>query len=398
MLQPALELYLDLHVHPELSGHERHTAERLSLWLGRYGASVTRGVGGGHGVVGVLHNGPGPTVMLRAELDALPVQERTGLPYTSTVPGVMHACGHDLHLAAAAGAFADLAGRKDAWSGTVMLVGQPAEETLQGAQAMIEDGLYERFGTPDLVLAQHSAPSPAGTVAHPGPGPLMSGSVALDVIIRGRGGHGGTPHLSVDPVVTAASVVIRLQSIVSRETAPSEQVVLTVGSLRAGERGNVIPDRAELSLTVRAFSEAALERVTAAVERIVRAECAASNCPEEPEITITSRSPALLPAPSAMAAVRRVHERLFGPRRVGSTPPTTATEDFGWFAGGGIPTAYWFLGVTSARQRRVALDLGEPIPVNHSPQFAPDLRTALPTGITAMSGAALDALAARSTG
>ncbi|MFI5806003.1 amidohydrolase [Streptomyces sp. NPDC051561] len=393
LLQPALELYLDLHTHPELSGHEHRTADRFAAWLTRHGCTVTRGVGGGQGVVGVLRNGAGPTVMLRAELDALPVQEHTGLPYASTVPGVMHACGHDLHLAAAAGALALLARTRATWQGTLVVVGQPAEETLEGARAMVGDGLYERFGTPALVLAQHAAPLPAGTVAHPGPGPLMSASTALDVVIHGRGGHGGTPQLTVDPVLAAASAVVRLQSIVSRETAPAEQVVLTVGALRAGDRGNVIPGRAELCLSVRAFTDTALDRVSAAVERIVRGECAASGCPREPEFTVTSRSPVLTPDAAATAALRRAHQEVLGIHRVGIAPPLTATEDFPWFGTGGVPLAYWLLGVTGAAQWRTARNTGAPVPANHAPDFAPDVRTALPTGITAMAAAARSALA-----
>ncbi|MFG2196460.1 amidohydrolase [Streptomyces sp. NPDC048639] len=398
VLRPAVELCLDLHAHPELSGDECRTAGLFADRLEQQGCSVTRKVGG-HGVVGVLRNGSGPTVMLRTELDALPVAENTGLSYTSTVPGVMHACGHDVHAAALAGATALLARAREDWRGTLLVVGQPAEETLSGARAMLEDGLYERFGTPDAVLAQHTAPLPAGTVAH-GRGPVMAGSATLDIVIRGRGGHAGTPHLAVDPVVTAAAVVLRLQGVVSRETAPAEQVVLTVGSLRAGERGNVIPDRAELGVTVRAFSEPVLRRVTDAVERIVRGECAASGCPEDPVVTITSRSPALVPDPDLTEALRAVHTAGFGAGRVIHWPGATATEDFPWFGehgaalhgGSGVRTAYWMLGVTSAAQWRSALAGGDPVPANHSPEFAPDLRTALPTGITAMTDAALHLL------
>lgn len=392
VLRSAIELYLDLHAHPELSGAESRTAARFAARLEQHGCVVSRDVGG-HGVVGVLRNGPGPTVMLRTELDALPVAERTGLPYESTVPGVMHACGHDLHMAAAAGALMQLSRARDTWSGTLLVIGQPAEETLGGARAMLADGLFERFGTPEVVLAQHTAPLPAGTVAH-GRGPLMAGSAAMDVVIHGRGGHAGTPHLTVDPVPTAASTVLRLQTVVSRETAPGEQVVLSVGSLHAGQRGNVIPDDAELSLCVRAFSEAALDRVTAAVERIVRAECAASGCPKDPEIIVTARSPVLVPDEAATAAVRRVHEDLFGTHRVADWPATTATEDFPWFAAeaDGVRTAYWMLGVTGLKQWRAALAGGPPVESNHSPAFAPDIRTALPTGIAAMAAAALHVL------
>ncbi|MEU6083214.1 amidohydrolase [Streptomyces sp. NPDC047108] len=398
VLRPAVELCLDLHAHPELSGDESRTAGLFAGHLERQGCSVTRKVGG-HGVVGVLRNGSGPTVMLRAELDALPVTERSGLRYASSVPGVMHACGHDLHLAALAGATTLLARARDVWRGTLLVVGQPAEETLSGARAMLEDGLYERFGTPDAVLAQHTAPLPAGTVAH-GRGPVMAGSTTLDIVVHGRGGHAGTPHLAVDPVVTAAAIVLRLQGVVSRETTPADQVVLTVGSLRAGERGNVIPDRAELGVTVRAFSDAALERAAGAVERIVRGECAASGCPDDPVVNVASRSPALVPDPGLAQELRDVHTAGLGAGRVTHWPGSTATEDFSWFGPDGaalhggtdVRTAYWMLGVTGAAQWRAALSGGGPVPANHSPEFAPDLRTSLPTGITAMTDAALHLL------
>ncbi|WP_326677748.1 amidohydrolase [Streptomyces sp. NBC_01237] len=396
VLRSAVELYLDLHAHPELSGAEHRTAGRLADRLTEHGCTVTRSVGGGHGLVGVLRNGPGPTVMLRTELDALPVTERTGLAYASTVPGVMHACGHDLHMAAVAGAVAELAAARTAWRGTVLVVGQPAEETLTGARAMLDDGLYERFGTPDAVLAQHAAPLPAGTLGHPAPGPapLMAGSVSVDVTVHGRGGHAATPHLAVDPVLTAAAIVLRLQSVVARETSPAEQAVLTVGSMRAGERGNIIPDTAELSLCMRAFSGPVLDRMTAAAERIVRAECVASGCPREPDVTVTARSPVLVPDPVLTATVRGTHESLLGPDRVLDFGTTTATEDFPWFAEGGVPAAYWMLGVTGARQWRTARAGGEPVPPNHAPGFAPDVRTALPAGIGAMVSAARQVLGA----
>ncbi|MEU6709320.1 amidohydrolase [Streptomyces wuyuanensis] len=392
VLRDAAALYVDLHAHPELSGAEVRTAGVLAARLERDGCTVTRDVGG-HGVVGVLRNGPGPTVMVRAELDALPVRERTGLKYASTVPGVMHACGHDLHTAAAAGALALLAGARDSWRGTLVLVGQPAEETLSGARAMLDDGLYERFGTPDVVLAQHCAPLPAGSVAH-GPGPLMSAGATLDVVVRGRGGHAGTPQLAVDPVVTAAAVVMRLQTVVSRETAPGERVVLTVGSLHAGDRANVIPSEARLSVSVRAFTDASLTRVTGAVRRIVRAECAASGCDLEPEITVTAASPALVTDPDTALRVRRAHEDAFGAHRVTGWPGSTATEDFPHYAADGVPVAYWMLGATGARQWRAARDGGEPVPANHTDTFAPDVRTALPAGITAMATAARSLLGA----
>ncbi|MFJ1616791.1 amidohydrolase [Streptomyces sp. NPDC087228] len=395
VLRPAVELYLDVHAHPELSGTERRTADRFAARLEASGCTVTRKVGGGHGLVGVLRNGAGPTVMLRTELDALPVTERTGLAYASTVPGVMHACGHDLHLAAVAGAVAELSRTRSGWSGTVLVAGQPAEETLTGARDMLADGLYERFGTPDAVLAQHSSPAPAGTLAHAADfrTPLMAASAAVDVTLYGRGGHAGTPHLAVDPVLAAAATVLRLQSVVSRETAPAEQAVLSIGMLRAGERGNVIPEKAELALCMRALSEPVLDRMTAAALRIVRAESAASGCPREPDFAVTARSPALLTDAAATASVRGAHEALFGPERVADCGPLTATEDFSAFGSGGVATVYWMLGVTGVRQWRAARGGGPRVPPNHAPEFAPDVRTALPAGIAAMASAARQVLA-----
>ncbi|WP_405638468.1 amidohydrolase [Streptomyces sp. NBC_01178] len=401
VLRSALELYLDLHAHPELSGHEHRTAGRLAARLTALGCTVTRSVGGGHGVVGVLDNGPGPVVLLRTELDALPVTEATGLAYASTAPGVMHACGHDLHIAALTGAVALLAASRDAWRGTLLVVGQPEEETLNGARSLLEEGrLYERFGVPDAVLAQHAAPLPAGTLAHAPAGgpPLMAGSVAVEAVLHGRGGHAATPHLNVDPVLMAAATVLRLRTAAAEATAPAEQAVLTVGSVRAGERGNVTPDRAELSLTVRAFTEGALDRLTAAAERVVRAEAAASGAPRAPGFTVTARSPALVPDPELTARVRGAHEQLLGPGRVLDLSGSPATEDFPHFAAGGVPVAYWMLGTTGAGPWRTARAGGDPVPPNHAPGFAPDVRAALPVGIGALAAAARQVLASRPAG
>ncbi|MFF7011230.1 amidohydrolase [Streptomyces fimicarius] len=408
LLRAAVELYLDLHAHPELSGHEHRTAGRLAARLAEHGCTVTRSVGGGHGLVGVLRNGPGPTVLLRTELDALPVTEATGLPYASTTPGVMHACGHDLHIAAVAGAVAHLAATRDSWRGTVLVVGQPEEETLRGARSLLTEGrLYERFGVPDAVLAQHAAPLPAGTLAHVPAGgpPLMAGSLAVEAVLHGRGGHAATPHLNVDPVLMAAATVLRLRTVVAEATAPAEQAVLTVGSVRAGERGNITPDHAELSLTVRAFTEEALDRLAAAAERVVRAEAAASGAPRTPEFTVTARSPALRPDPALTARVRRAHEALLGPGRVLDLAGSAATEDFPHFASdrqsgdagpgasaGAVPVAYWMLGTTGAGPWRTARAGGTPVPPNHAPGFAPDVRAALPVGIGALAAAARQVL------
>jgi amidohydrolase len=399
LLPSVVAFYLDLHANPELSGSERRTAARLTSRLEGAGCEVTGGIGG-HGLAGVLRNGDGPLVMLRAELDALPIEEKTGLPYASTVRDpfpVMHACGHDVHIAAAAGAAALLARATERWRGTLVVVGQPAEETLSGARAMLDDGLYERIGRPDLVLAQHTAPLPAGMVAH-ARGPAMAGSITMTVVIHGRGGHAAMPHLTIDPVLTAAATVLRLNALVARETSPAEAVVLTVGSIQAGNSANVVPDKAVLGVTVRGFSPAVIDRMADAVRRVVRAECAASGCVQDPEMTVTSRSPVTISDPVAAAAVYRAHTDLFGTQRVGECPPSMATEDFPHFAhGGDIPVVYWLLGVTGRGQWAAAAGTGAEklaaVPPNHSPLFAPDVRTSLHTGISALVVAALAKLA-----
>ncbi|WP_328738610.1 amidohydrolase [Streptomyces erythrochromogenes] len=398
-LRDLTTFYLELHRDPELSGAERRTADRFAARLESAGYATTRGIGG-HGVAGVLRNGDGPTVLLRAELDALPVRETTGLPYAADGEAA-HACGHDLHLAAAAGTALLLARAPRAWRGTLVVAGQPAEETLEGAGAMLADGLYRRCGRPDDVLAQHAAPLPAGMVAH-GYGPMTAGSVTFRVVVHGRGGHAGAPHLAVDPVVAAAHVVTRLQTVVAREAAPADQVAVTVGSFRAGERANVIPDRAELALTVRAVSEASLARAAASVERIVRAECAAAACPRDPEIVRLSASPVTHPDPALTAALREAHAAEFGAGRVAMWPPSLATEDFALFGDAGVDVhgergirlGYWMLGTAgpaawSRAPGSTAAEKMAALPANHAPDFAPDARSALPAAVRALTAAAL---------
>jgi len=410
----AVELYIRTHRDPELSGFEQRTAARLAERLTATGLEVTGGVGG-HGVIALLRNGPGPTAMLRTELDALAVREQTGLPYASsathadTAAPVMHACGHDLHLACVAGAAEVLAGRRDLWQGTLMVVGQPAEETLEGAAAMLADGLYQRFGPPAAVLAQHAAPLPAGMVAHAA-GPVTAASATLRVVVPGRGGHASSPHLTVDPVVAAAAIVLRLQTVVAREISPADQAAVTVGAIHAGSTANVIPDQAVLDITLRALSETTLERALSSVRRIVAAECAASGAPQDPEITLVARSPANQPDPALAEAVRRHHRAAFGPERVSVWPASLATEDFallgrqGSYLHGhsGIRTAYWMLGVVGPAQWAAAPGVSAAeklaaLPPNHAPDFRPDPRISIPTGISALTVAFLAALA-ESTG
>ena len=398
VLRPALELYLDLHRHPELSGAEERTAAVLADRLEAAGYRTLRGIGG-HGVVGVLRRGPGPTVLLRAELDALPVAERTGLAYASTavaidpmtgrqVP-VMHACGHDVHVACLVGTAELLAADRDL-AGTVLVVGQPAEETLTGATAMLADGLYERVGPPDVVLAQHTAPLPAGMVAH-GTGAGLAGSAALEVVLPGRGGHAGAAQLAVNPVEIAARFVLALPG-----TGPD--VTVTAGTLHAGERGNVLPEEATLQVGVRGFGP--LDAAIEAVRRLAVAECAAAGSPVEPRVTVLARSPVTVPDPAAVAPVRAAHVAAFGAARVAGWPGSRATEDAGLLAAAGehlhgvpgIRLAYWMLGMVGPREW--AGTPGGPaeklaaLPANHSPFYAPAPRATLATGIAALTLAA----------
>jgi len=399
VLAAATELYLDLHRHPELSGLEQSTAARLAAWLRADGLDVTAQVGG-HGVVGLFRNGPGPTVMLRAELDALPVTEETGLPYAST-NGVMHACGHDLHLAALAGATRLLARTRESWRGTLMVVGQPAEETLAGARAMLDDGFLDRFGTPSVVLAQHLAPMPAGMVGH-ARGPMLAGSVTLRAVVHGSASHVAAAHLGVDALVAAAAIVLRLQTVVARETAPGDPVVVSVGRLVAGAAANLVADRAELEVTIRALGPRSLARAEESVRRIVAAEAVASGCERAPSVVEVSRSPLLVPDEDLTATIRAAHREQFGASRVVTSPPSMATEDVGCFAtvsgDRAVPLAYWMLGSVGRRQWESlpgsAAERLAAAPPNHSPRFAPAPGPALGTGIQALVAAALTQLRA----
>jgi hippurate hydrolase len=380
------ELYRDLHAHPELSLQEVRTAALLADRLRPLGFEVTTGVGG-TGVVGVLRNGPGPVVLLRADMDALPVEEKTGLPYASTGRGVdaegndvpvMHACGHDMHAACLTGTATVLAGTASRWSGTLLVVFQPAEELGRGARDMVEDGLFDRFPKPDIVLAQHVGPLPAGTIAH-GNGPLMSAADSLKVTLYGRGGHGSGPNATIDPVLMAANVVTRLQGIVSREVAPGEATVVTVGRLQAGTKDNIIPDTAELGINVRNASEETRTRVRAAIERIVKAEAAASGAEREPSLDWTVSVPVLVTDPDATAKTAAAFRARFGEQRVMQMPMVSASEDAGVFGmAAGAPTVYWFWGGVETGGKRL-----DQLPSNHSPEFAPLIEPTLTTGVEA---------------
>lgn len=384
-------LYKDIHSHPELSLQEKRTAGLAAERLKAAEFEVTDGVGG-TGVVGLLKNGDGPTVMLRADMDALPVKEETGLPYASTVTAtdpdghetpVMHACGHDMHVTWLAGATALLAGTKDAWHGTLMAVFQPAEEVAAGAQAMIDDGLFKRFPKPDVILGQHVMPLSAGTIASQS-GVITSAGDSFQIRLFGRGAHGSMPQASIDPVVMAASTVLRLQTVVSREVAPSDAVVVTVGSLQAGTKENVIPDDAVIKLNVRTFDEAVRKRVLDAIKRIVNAESEASGAPKPPEITALDRYDLVRNDDQATKRVRDAFHSHFADDRVVHTGPASASEDFGSFGvEWHVPSVFWFIGGvdpdTYAKAEREG-KLSE-IPTNHNPKFAPVIHPTLETGV-----------------
>lgn len=403
-LDELRDLYEDLHANPELSFAEHRTAGIIAERLEALGYEVTRGVGR-TGVVGILDNGDGPTVLCRADMDALPVVEDTGLAYASVARGVdpdgndvgvAHACGHDMHVTWLLGAAHEFISRRSEWSGRLQLVFQPAEELGAGARAMVEDDFIERFGRPDVTLAQHTAPAPAGWLLQR-PGPAMAAADQLVVTLHGRGGHGSSPHLTVDPAVLAASVIMKLQTIVSREVDPIQTAVVTVGSVQIGTKANIIADDAVLKLSVRTYSDFVRQEVLDAIRRIVEGECATAGCSTLPEIDHIESLPLLSNDPDALGRVTDAFRTHFGDDAVVESPPVTGSEDFGHFAtASGAPCVFWFTGVNDPARVAKALAEGryaEDIPYNHSPRFAPDPDVSLEIGIEAMTTAALAWLA-----
>jgi amidohydrolase len=407
---PDLEaLYVDLHQHPELAFAETRTAGELTRRLEVSGYAVHTGLGR-TGVLGVLRNGAGPTVMLRADIDALPVEEKTGLEYASTVRApdtngrevpVMHACGHDMHATWLSGAADLLAAGRDAWSGTLLAVFQPGEEVGDGAQSMIRDGVFGPGGKPDVVLGQHVVPGPAGWVLTR-PGVIMAATDALRIVLHGRGGHGSRPETTVDPAVLAASVVLRLQTIVSREISATESAVVTVGSLHVGTVHNVIADHATLEVNIRTFDGQVRAKVLAAIERIVHGEAAAAGSPKPPEITrlgsfaVTANDDVVT---AELAAAFREH---FGADRTTEAPLVTGSEDFSEFGrAAGVPSVFWLVGGVDAQTVLTAIAAGrfeQDVPSNHSPLFAPVLHPTLRTGVETLVVGALEKLAAPDAG
>jgi amidohydrolase len=397
-LLPELEeIYKDIHQNPELSMAEHRTAQIAADYLTKYQFEVSTGIGV-TGVVGILKNGEGPVVMLRADMDALPVTEDTGLPYASTViardeegkeVGVSHVCGHDLHVTWLMGAARLFSEHRELWKGTLMAVFQPGEEVGRGAQSMINDGMMDRFPKPEIILGQHVMVGIAGTVGHRS-GAILSAGNSLKVKIFGRGAHGSQPQTSIDPVVMAAATTMRLQTIISREVAPIENAVLTVGSLQAGTKENIIPEEATLKLNIRTFNDGVRDHILSAVKRICCAECAASNAPRDPEFTELDSYPLTENDAMATAKVAEAFEAQFGDRSY-ETKPASASEDFSVFGRNWkVPYVFWFVGGTDPKTFQEAKNAGKlnSIPSNHSPKFAPVLHPTLKTGLQAMMTAA----------
>ena len=408
--QSLLGLYTDLHRNPELSLMEERTAGVIARELRAVGAEVTTGFGGGYGVVGVMRNGPGPVVLMRADLDGLPVQEETGLPYASTrrtknlagqeVP-VMHACGHDVHMTCLVGAARALAALKERWSGTLVLVGQPAEETGVGARVMLAAGLYRSFPKPDFAIALHdSATLPAGTVGVI-EGFAMANVDSVDITVRGIGGHGAYPHTTRDPVVLAARIVLALQTIVSRENRPIDPVVITVGSIHGGTKHNIIPDEVKLQLTVRSYADDVRARTLEAIRRVCRGEAIASGLPEDrmPLVTVseTEYTPATFNDPTLTRRLRGTFERWLGAANVKSIDAEMGGEDFGRFGRTTerVPISLFRVGAVAPEAVAESTRTGRPLPSLHSSKFAPVPEPTLKTGVTALTAAALELLGAQ---
>lgn len=381
------ELYKQLHAHPELPFAEDNTRAEIRSRLESYGYDVQE-IGGG--VVGTLANGAGPVVLFRADIDALPVTETTGLPYASTVTaqdadgvevGVMHACGHDSHITCALGAAEMLAAHRDQWSGTYLALFQPAEELGKGAQSMVDDGLVDKLPTPTVCLGQHVLTAPeAGHVATAS-GPVLSAAASIKVTVHGKGSHGSMPHLGVDPVVVAAAIVLRLQTIVAREIAPSDFGVVTVGSVQAGAKANIIPAQAVLLINVRAYNEDIRARVLASIERIIKAECVAGNCPAEPDFDYYESYPLTDNDPTVTQKVTDAFIAHFGADRVQHLDPVPASEDFSIIPDAfGVPYTYWGNG---------GFTPGMTVLPNHNPGFAPAIQPTLRTGTEAIIAATL---------
>jgi len=385
-LYPELhKLYVDLHQSPELSLHEAKTEETLVAQLQPLGYEVTANVGG-YGVVAVLKNGNGPTVLFRTDTDALPVEEKTGLAFASRVrtadgTPVMHACGHDLHMSAWVGTAKWMAAHKDRWSGTLMLIAQPAEEVVKGARAMLADGLYTRFPKPEFALAIHDDSSlPAGQVGYTS-GYALANSDSIDITVFGKGGHGAQPQSTVDPIVIAARIVSGLQTLVSRQNNPLDPIVVTVGQIHGGTKNNIIPDQVLLGLSVRTYKKEVRERVLQGIERVARAEADLAGAPRPPEVKLTEGTIAVYNDPKLTQRLATALRSSLGENNVLEIGPKMVSEDFSYYAQDGIPEAMFHVGAVDPAKFAEAQRSGTPLPSLHSALFAPDFQPTLYTAI-----------------
>ncbi len=402
-LGELIEIYQSFHRSPELSGHEQETAARFAERLRQVGCEVTTGVGG-HGVVGILKNGAGPTLMLRTDLDALPVKERTGLVYASTVEvekpdgtttGVMHACGHDIHMTNLIGVAQFLTSHKSQWSGTIMFLGQPAEETGQGAKAMLTDGLFEKFSKPDMALALHvDALLAAGKIGYR-PGYTLANVDSVDITLRGQGGHGASPHSTIDPIVMAAELIVSLQTLVSREIDPVTPGVVTVGSIHAGTKHNIIPDDCKLQLTVRSYGDDVRRTLLDGIRRKAEAVTQGAGA-EKPTIVIRESefTPALFNNEALVERVLPSLKKAIGAENVVLAEPAMGGEDFSRYGRAGVPIFMFRLGSVEAKRLAGYQRTGD-VPSLHSAIYYPDADLTLQTGVTAMTTAVLDLLPAK---
>ncbi|ALK98387.1 peptidase M20 [Massilia sp. WF1] len=400
---PAIEnLYQDLHRNPELGFDEHKTSAKLAELAKKLGFDVTTGVGG-TGVVAILKNGPGPTVMLRTEMDALPVQEKTGLAFASKATGksaageptpVMHACGHDLHMSAWYGTAKLMSDNRKAWSGTLMLVGQPSEETVRGAEAMLKDGLFKRFPKPDYALSFHDdATMPSGTIMYHA-GPFRASSDVVNITVFGQGGHGAVPHEARDPIVIASRIVLALQTLVSRENNPIDPLVITVGSIHGGTVANIIPDQVKLSLSVRTFKPEVRQRVLASIAREAKGEAMAAGAPKEPLVEVKPGTDSVYNDPELIGRMVKVVEGAVGPEFVKEMPAKMTSEDFSQYGQQpGVKAVLLHVGAVDAKRLDAARKAGQPLPGTHSPQWAPDFKPTVTNTIKAETAILLDLMA-----
>jgi hippurate hydrolase len=398
---PALEkLYKTIHSHPELSYQEEQTAARLAKEMQDLGFDVTTKVGG-HGIVCLLKNGPGPTVLIRTDLDALPVTEQTGVPYASKVRarnqagqevGVMHACGHDMHMTCWLGTAKVLSSMKDQWSGTLVFIGQPAEEVGAGARMMIEDGLFKKFPRPDYCLALHcDSRLPAGHVSYT-EGLALANVDTVDVLVKGKGGHGAAPHTTIDPIVLAAKMILDWQTIVSREINPTDPAVITVGSIHGGTKHNIIPNEVKMQITVRSTKDEVRKHVLDAIKRIAKAVAEGAGAPE-PEVSVNlgEFTPACLNDRNLVRRILPVFEEVLGKNKVNERPPMMGGEDFARYGREGIPIFIWFLGTIDDKRWEESLRPGAtPLPSMHADSYWPSVRPSINNGVLTMSMAVLN--------